>query len=161
MGMSKVSAIGNIGNDPELKRIQSGDACLSFSVAANITVKREKVTVWYRCTMWGKRAETLHPMLHKGKQVYVTGELNPRLYESNGKTNVSLDVRVDDLQLLGSKDDGQHGGQGGGNGGGGYAPAGGGQQRQKPAQRQQAPAQEEPPADEGGGGGGDDDSIPF
>jgi len=159
MGMSKVSVIGNVGNDPEMKHVQSGDACLSFSVAANITVKREKVTVWYRCTMWGKRAEAIQQYLQKGKQVFVTGELNPRLYESNGKTNVSLDVRVDDLQLLGSKDDGH--GQGGnqGQGGGGYAPAGGGQQRQKPAQQQQAPAQEEPPVDEGGGAG--DDDLPF
>lgn len=161
MGMFKVMVIGNLGNDPEMKTLPNGDALMNFSVGVTISVRNkgqsEKVTHWIRCAMFGKRAETLRPMLHKGKQVFVSGELNPRLWQPNdGDKKLSLDLKVDDVQLLGSKDDGQQGGQGGGNGGGGYAPAGGGQQRQR--SQQQAPAQQEPPADDAPI---DDDSIPF
>lgn len=158
MGLMKLTAIGNVGNDPEAKTIGNGTFVLNFSVGVNMTRSEKgqkvKITHWLRCAMFGKRAETLAPMLHKGKQVYVEGTLNPRLYPDNsGTMKLSLDLDVSDLQLLGSKDDAH------GDGGGG------GQQQQAPRQRQQnaprnAPAQEEPPADDGGGYGGDDD-IPF
>lgn len=165
MGMFKVHAIGNLGGDPEMKKLQSGDTVMNFSVGVTISVRNkgqsDKVTHWFRCSMFGKRAETLCPMLHKGKQVFISGEMNPRMWPDNqGQMKLSLDMKVDDLQLLGSKDDG-HEGSNQGHGGGGYAPAGGGQQRQR-SQQQQAPAQQEPPAEDGGGGGyGGDDDIPF
>lgn len=167
MGMFKVMVIGNLGNDPEMKTLPNGDALMNFSVGVTISVRNkgqsDKVTHWVRCAMFGKRAETLYKMLHKGKQVFVSGELNPRLWQpSDGDKKLSLDLKVDDVQLLGSKDDGHASEHSGGNGGGGYAPAGGGQQRQR-SQQQQAPAQQEPTADDGGGGGGygGDDDIPF
>lgn len=156
MGLMKLTAIGNVGNDPEMRTIGNGTTVLNFSVGVNVTRsekgQRVKITHWLRCAMFGKRAETIAPMLHKGKQVYVEGTLNPRLWPDNsGTMKLSLDLDVSDVQLLGSKDDAH------GDGGGG--------QQQAPRQRQQsaprnAPAQEEAPADEGGGYGGDDD-IPF
>lgn len=155
MGMLKISAIGNVGNDPEMKTVGNGTTILNFSLGVNVTRtekgQRVKLTHWLRCAMFGKRAETLAPMLHKGKQVYVEGTLNPRLYTDNGgATKLSLDLDVSDVQLLGSKEDGQHDGQQ-------AAPRQ--QQQRQAAPRQNAPAQEEPAGDPNYEAG--DDSIPF
>lgn len=149
MGMMKLYAIGNVGNDPEFKTVGQDTALLSFSVGVNLTRSEKgqkvKVTHWLRCALFGKRAEAMSGMLHKSKQVYVEGTLNPRLYTDNaGNTKLSLDLDVSEIQLLGSKEDKQDGH---------------GQQAAPRQQRapQNAPTQEEPAAD----GGYADDDIPF
>jgi single-strand DNA-binding protein len=94
---------GNLGKDAELRTTQSGAVC-SFSVAVEQRLKGEKKTVWIRCSMWGKRGETLVQYLRKGTRVAVTGELS--LHEYEGKT--SLECRVSELTLLGGgKQDGE------------------------------------------------------
>lgn len=152
MGMLKLTAIGNVGSDPEFRTVGQGTALLSFSVAANLnrTEKGQKVKVthWLRCALFGKRAEAMSRMLHKGKQVYVEGTLNPRLYTDNaGNTKLSLDLEVSDVQLLGSKEDGQQDGQQ-------AAP------RQQQRAPQNAPAQQQEDQGDPNYSAGDD-SIPF
>lgn len=87
---------GNLGRDAEVRATQGGGVC-SFSVAVEQRVKQEKKTTWVRCSMWGKRGETLSQYLTKGTRVAVAGELTLREYE--GKT--SLECRVSEVTLLG------------------------------------------------------------
>lgn len=118
--MAKVTLIGNLGRDAELKYSNSGAALLEFSIATNekwtgAGGAPQEHTQWFRITLWGKQAEPLKQYLTKGKQVYVDGKLRAREWtDKDGKTRTSLEVRADTIQLLGG------GGRPASEGGGGY-----------------------------------------
>jgi single-strand DNA-binding protein len=104
--MNSYNAIGGIGKDAELKFTANGDAICNFSFAANTGYGEKAITTWINCSVWGKRAETLAPMLTKGTKVGVTGELTNRPYTAkDGTQKYSLELRVSDLTLLGAKGD--------------------------------------------------------
>ncbi len=64
-------------------------------------------TTWLNCNLWGKRAEILAPMLLKGTQIGVTGEISQRQYKAkDGTEKSSLECRVSDVTLLGGKSEG-------------------------------------------------------
>jgi single-strand DNA-binding protein len=96
---------GNLGGNAELRQTKDGQSVCSFSVASSTKVKGNKVTTWVRCSMWGKRGESLSQFLNKGTQVAVVGELTMRTYEQGGETKTSLECRVDDVALMGGKND--------------------------------------------------------
>jgi single-strand DNA-binding protein len=95
--MKTITIAGNIGRDAEVRRTQSGDAVTSWSVAVEDRTQKEKSTIWFKCTLWGKRGETLAQYLTKGGRVAVSGELGLEVYE--GKTY--LTIRADQVTLLG------------------------------------------------------------
>jgi single-strand DNA-binding protein len=99
--MKNITIAGNIGKDAETRRTQSGDAVTSFSIAVEDRIPKEKGTIWFRCSLWGKRGESLAQYLTKGSKVAVSGELSIEVYE--GKTN--LTVKVDQVTLLGGGQD--------------------------------------------------------
>lgn len=96
---------GNLGQDGELKFTGQGTPLLSFSVAVSYFDK-EKKTQWVRCSLFGKRAESLAPMMLKGTTVFVRGALVLREYEAKGERKTSLECNVDDVEFVGSKGDG-------------------------------------------------------
>ena len=102
--MSKIQLIGHLGRDAELKQV--GDyTVLKWSMAVTHKVKGEKVTTWYSCDLFGKRAESLAPYLTKGTAIFVDGTLRPRAYTGKqDELRTSLDVRVNDVQVLGGGD---------------------------------------------------------
>lgn len=104
--MKNVTIAGRIGRSAELRRTQGGDPVASFSVAVDDRSGKDKATVWFDCSVWGKRAESLTQYLTKGTAVAVSGELGTR--EHNGKTY--LTVRVNDVTMLGGGER-QSGGQ--------------------------------------------------
>lgn len=131
--MNVITFTGNLGKDAEVRYAPNGDAIASFPVAITHGYGDKKGTAWLRCSLFGKRAESLAPYLVKGQLVGIVGEFAPREYEKDGQTRMSLDVRVNDLTLVGGKRDGQ--------------------QEARPAQQAQP---------SGGGGLGDfQDDIPF
>lgn len=95
--MKSITIAGNIGRDAVLRRTQGGDAVLGFSVAVEERSGQEKRTVWFDCSLWGKRAEALEQYLTKGSKVAVSGDLSTR--EHDGKTY--LTVRSDQVTLMG------------------------------------------------------------
>jgi len=103
--MNNLSAIGNIGKDCELRFTPNGDPVAQFSFALSSGYGDKQVTTWLNCSIWGKRAETLAPMLLKGTKIGVTGELTNRPYVKDGVEKYSLDLRVNDVTLLGKKSD--------------------------------------------------------
>jgi len=103
--MQLITISGNIGKDAELRRTQAGDAICSFSVGVKNGFQRDAGSNWYRVNVWGKRGETLQPMLFKGMKVVVVGELT--IGEYNGKPQ--YDVRANEVEFSPRKE--QQGGQ--------------------------------------------------
>lgn len=111
--MAKVSIIGNLGRDAELRYLPSGLAVLDFSIAANErwtdrNGQQQENTTWFRISVFGKQADVLKQYLTRGKQVYVDGRLRMNEYtDRNGEKRFSLDVKADTVQLLGSRGAGE------------------------------------------------------
>ena len=95
--MKNITIAGRLGKDAELRRTQGGDPVLGFSVAVDDGYGDNKRTLWFRCSMWGKRAQSLDGHLTKGSAVTVAGDLSTDEYE--GKTN--LTIRVSELTMQG------------------------------------------------------------
>lgn len=132
--MNAWNFVGNLGKDAETRYLQSGDPVVSFSVGVKAGYGDKATTTWARCSMFGKRGEAVAPYLVKGQQVAISGEASLREYtDKQGQQRASLEVRVNDLTLVGGKREAQQAPQ---------------------APRQQAPQQ-------AGGFGDMDDSIPF
>ena len=112
---------GNVGKDAELRRTNSGDAVLGFSLAVDNGKDKngnKRDATWYDCSIWGKRAESLERHITKGTKLTLTGR--PTAREHNGKAY--LGISVNDLTFMGgSSGGGDHGSDyGGGSGGGDY-----------------------------------------
>ena len=99
---------GNVGKDGELRYLPNGDAILNFSVALSAGYGDKKTTTWIKCSLYGKRAESVAPYITKGQSVAVNGEFQARPYTTKeGVEKLSLDVRVADVTLIGGKPEGQ------------------------------------------------------
>lgn len=101
--MQTITIAGRVGRDAELRRTQSGDAVCSFTVAVDQRDGREKTTNWWRCSIWGKRGESLAAYLLKGASVTVAGEFSLSDYEGKPQLN----VRVNEVALQGGRGDSQ------------------------------------------------------
>lgn len=106
--MKNITIAGRCTKDAELRNTQDGKQVAGFSVAVDDGYGANKSTMFFDCSVWGARADKLAPMLTKGKQVTVSGDLGQREY--NGKTYLTL--RVADVTLQGGgqrSDDSGHG----------------------------------------------------
>jgi single-strand DNA-binding protein len=101
--MKSITIAGNIGKSAETRHTPNGDAVTSWSVAVEERKGQDKRTIWFDCSLWGKRGESLAQYLTKGGKVAVSGELSTR--EHDGKTY--LTVRAEQVTLLGSGQDEQ------------------------------------------------------
>jgi single-strand DNA-binding protein len=100
--------IGRAGRDPEVRYAASGDAIVNFTLAVGWKSKDKEGTEWVRCTAFGKLAEVIGQYVQKGKQVYVSGRWRTREWtDKDGVKHYTTELNVDQLQLLGSKDDGK------------------------------------------------------
>jgi single stranded DNA-binding protein (ssb) len=145
--MNSISISGNIGKDCELRQLPNGDSVAQFSVADS--QGKDKPTIWWRASLFGKRADSLAPYLLKGQQVTVIGQVTEREYtDKDGAQKKAMEIRVTDVALQGGKRE--------------EAPA---PQRQAPAQpsrpAQRPAARPAPAASAGFDDGFVDDDIPF
>lgn len=108
--MNKLFITGRVGRDPESKTLSSGDTVCSFSLAVDNRRKggEEQPPTWFRCTAWGKLGEVCQRYLTKGKQCTVVGAVSVSSYEAKdgSGTRFSMDVRADDVEFLGTKEQG-------------------------------------------------------
>lgn len=109
MSFNKITVIGNLGRDPELRYTPQGDAVCDFSIAVNDR-KRDKAgelqdhTTWFKVTFWRRQAETASKYLTKGRQVYVEGRLQVEEWsDRDGNNRYSLVIQGSELQFLGEK----------------------------------------------------------
>jgi single-strand DNA-binding protein len=142
MSFNKITIVGNLGRDPELRYTPQGTPVCSFTVATNERRKdrageMQDSTTWFRVTLWGRQAETASQYLTKGRPIYVEGRLRVEEWtDRDGKQRYTLEVHATDMQFIGG-------------GRADEAAAGGG----APARASSAP--EQPDADLS------DDDIPF
>jgi single-strand DNA-binding protein len=112
----KVTIIGNLGRDPEMRYTPSGQAVTSFNVATNRTYtgsdgQKVKETTWFRASAWGKQAEVCNNYLHKGSKVFIEGRLvsdpatgGPRIFNRQDGTNgASFEISVSTIQFIESR----------------------------------------------------------
>ena len=110
--MNKITVIGHLGRDPEMRYTPNGQAVTSFSVASSRRYttsagEQKEETEWFNVSAWGKLGETCNQYLTKGQQVYVEGRMSSRTYEGrDGQTRVSIDIFLNDVQFLGRRGDG-------------------------------------------------------
>lgn len=104
--LNKVTLIGNLGRDAELRSTPSGQSVANFSLATterwtDKQGQRQEQTEWHRCILWGKTADSLQQYLVKGKQVYIEGKLQTRQWEKDGQKHYSTEINVREVKLLG------------------------------------------------------------
>lgn len=105
---NRVQLIGHVGNDPELKTLESGKVA-NFIIATNdfYTNKNgEKVeqTEWHRLVAWDRNAEIIEKFVTKGKEIAIEGKLTSRSYDDKeGNKRYITEVIVSDIMLLGKK----------------------------------------------------------
>ena len=110
-GYEQTIIVGNVGRDVETKNV-NGNYLASFSVAVTTTwndkqtnERREKVN-WYSVSCWGRLAEVASQYVRKGAQIMVVGTTEARAYlGQDNAPRASLDLRAQNFQLLGKRDD--------------------------------------------------------
>lgn len=126
--VNKVTIVGNLGRDPEMRSFSSGDQVANVTIATTDrwkdrnTGEQKEATEWHRVVFNGKLAEIVGQYLRKGSQVYVEGSLRTRKWtdQASGQERYATEVRADVMQMLGTRpNDGQ-------------------QRQQQPQQRQQS-----------------------
>jgi single-strand DNA-binding protein len=102
--MNVITIAGQLGRAAEVKHLNSGDAICNFSIADSMG--KDKGTIWWNCSLFGKRAESLAPYLVKGQAVTVSGTITEREWtDKEGAKRKSMDVRVNDVALQGGRRD--------------------------------------------------------
>jgi single-strand DNA-binding protein len=95
---------GRIGNNAELKTTKNETSVVTFSVACDIGWGDKKQTEWIKATIFGKRADGLHPHLKKGTAITLTGEAKSNSWISkSGEAKGEISIVVDKITLQGSK----------------------------------------------------------
>lgn len=146
--LNKVTLIGNVGSDPEIRTTGGGTKMAKVSLATNRiwtdkSGQRQEKTEWHRLTFWDRMADLIEQYVKKGDRLYVEGRLEYSTTEDDkGVQRYWTDINVQEMIMLGS---------GGGGGGGGYEGGGAPQRR-----RQTAPS-----APQGSPFDSDDDDLPF
>lgn len=111
-GVNKVIIVGNLGKDPEVKYLPSGECVVNISVATSEVWKdkqsgeMKEQTEWHRISAFGKLAEIMSEYLRKGSKVYIEGSLRTRSYQKEGQTHYATEIRCDEMQMLGGAREG-------------------------------------------------------
>jgi single-strand DNA-binding protein len=155
-GVNKAIVLGNVGNEPEVKYMSSGDAVANFSIATSEkwkdkqTGQQQEKTEWHRITAYKKLAEIIQQYVHKGSKIYIEGKLQTRKWtDQNGVEKYTTEIIANQMQMLDSRSDGAGGAAGSQPNGNGYA----GSQAPNPAPQPATPASPEMDSF--------DDDIPF
>jgi len=166
-GLNRVTLLGNLGAEPELRMTNGGTGVLKLRLATSETYldrnkQRQERTEWHRVVVWGRRAEALGKILTKGDRILIEGSLRTSSYDDkDGNKKYTTEIVANNVVLNGRGGGGGGGGGSGGGSGSGYSGGGGGGARG---------GSDEGSGGGGGGGGGfdeadygtpDDDDIPF
>lgn len=144
-GINKVILIGNLGGDPEVRYMPSGNAVTNVTVATSESWKdkqtgqQQERTEWHRVVFFNRLAEIAGEYLRKGSKVYVEGSLRTRKWQGqDGQDRYTTEIVASEMQMLDSR------------GGDNYAQSGAGmsygQQNQPPQAPQSRPAQQPSPS---------------
>jgi single-strand DNA-binding protein len=109
--VNKVIIVGNVGKDPEMRFLPSGEAVANFSVATSESWKdkqtgeKKESTEWHRCSAFGKLADIIGQYVGRGSQLYIEGSLKTRKWQDkDGQDRYTTEIKVDQMKMLGGKD---------------------------------------------------------
>jgi len=143
-GVNKVILVGNLGNDPEVRYGNNGNAITNITIATSEkwkdknTQQDQERTEWHRVVFFNKLAEIAGEYLKKGSQVYVEGSLRTRKWQDNeGNDKYTTEIVASEMQMLGGRGESSN------------------NQHQQPQRQQQAQPQQQAPTNDF------DDDIPF
>jgi single-strand DNA-binding protein len=112
MSINKAILLGNLGRDPEIRALPSGQSVASFSIATTARFKDrngepQERTEWHRVVAFGRLADNCPRLLTKGSQVYIEGRLNTRQYQAKDGTGLRYrtEIVAQQLRLLDSRTD--------------------------------------------------------
>ena len=112
--INKVILVGNVGGDPEVRTTESGVkvARIRLATSERYTDKqsgeRKELTEWHTITLWRGLADIVDRYVHKGSQLYIEGRLRTREWtDTNNIKRYTTEILADNMQLLGSRSDGQ------------------------------------------------------
>ena len=110
--LNRVMLIGHLGRDPEVRRLEGGQAVGKFSVATNESYQDKSgtwqtLTEWHEVVVWRQLAERAETLLKKGMQVYIEGKLSTRSWQdADGNQRRTTEVVANTFRVLGRKEDG-------------------------------------------------------
>ena len=109
--LNKVTLIGNLGNDPEVRSTTGGNRVATFSLATSRSWNdqsgnRQEKTEWHRCVVWNTKgsqlADIVEKYVHKGDKLYVEGRIEYRQWQDkDGQTRYTTEINVRELIMLG------------------------------------------------------------
>ncbi len=109
--VNKVILIGNLGRDPEIKKLENGATLASFSMATSesytdkVSGKKIENTDWHDVVLWRGLAELAEKFLKKGMKIYVEGRLKKRSWQDReGNTRYNVEVTGDEMTILSKPD---------------------------------------------------------
>jgi single-strand DNA-binding protein len=98
---NKVTVVGYLGRDPEIRFTNDGNPVCGFSVASTERQRDKEYTTWFRVAVWGRQAEVCYERLHRGDQVYVEGRLRHETYTKRGGENAcSLTLQANNVEFI-------------------------------------------------------------
>jgi single-strand DNA-binding protein len=114
--LNKVTLIGNLGSDPEIRSTSGGNRVATFSLATgrqwnDATGQKQEKTEWHKCVVWNSKgsslADVVEKYVHKGDKLYVEGRIEYRQWQDKeGQTRYTTEINVRELIMLGSKGSG-------------------------------------------------------
>ena len=110
--VNKAILIGNLGKDPEVRYMPSGEAIANITLATTDTWKdksgeKQERTEWHRISFFGRQAEVVGEYLKKGSQIFVEGRIQTRKWQDkDGQDRYTTEIVADRMQMLGSKSSG-------------------------------------------------------
>ncbi len=111
--LNKVTLIGNLGADPEVRYMPAGGAVVNITLATSMRWKdkqsgeRKEATEWHRVVFFNRLAEVVGEYLKKGSQIYVEGRLQTRKWQDqNGQDRYTTEIVASEMHMLGSRSGG-------------------------------------------------------
>lgn len=103
--LNRVTLIGNVGKDPEIKTFASGNKVASITLATSERYKdrngeQKEDTEWHSVQCFGKLADVVERYVRKGMLLYVDGKIRTRSYEADGRTIYRTEIVADHIQML-------------------------------------------------------------
>lgn len=140
--INKVILLGNVGQDPEVRTLETGVKVARLRLATTErmfnrqTNEASEHTEWHSITLWRGLADVADKYVRKGSQIYVEGRLRSREWEKDGQRHFGVEIVADDMKLLGRRTDGAQQG--------GYSQPSVSQYQQQPQYQQQSPQYQQP-----------------
>ncbi len=111
--VNKVILVGNLGADPEVRYLPSGEAVANLRLATTDTWKdkdgnKQEATEWHRVSFFGRQAEVCGQYLKKGSQIYVEGSIRTRKWQDkDGQDRYTTEILGSEMKMLSAKGEGE------------------------------------------------------